>query len=437
MKATDKNTLSRRNFIKLMAGAGVMLAGGGILALRKTSMGRDIENHARSLLHDKQSQYLRQLITTDNAHSRRIMWQAAEPMKEPLIRLRLKKDTKREMVFPVQDDSFFDDGENHIQYSALLDNLAPDTAYEFAIEDGKEQTDWFPVQTADATKDDFTMLIFTDSQSSDYSDWRNVAQSAIKRHPEAELFTDLGDLVDNGEDSSQWRAWFGSIEGLIDRIPFVPVMGNHECYNRDWKEQLPMAYLHYFNVPDNHSNSFNRYYYSFDYGQVHFTVLNTMERELKNFKDGLMEEQVEWLHKDLSSTKKPWKIVLMHRDVLQYRIARRPERKEGISEEGQLFMPIFEQYGVDIVLTGHLHTYRNRGHIVGESHNDKGPLYLLCGLSGNVRYDRLWTSHSLDKVVAPQPETDNYLTMRVAGNSITIRCFLPDGTQLDEISVTK
>lgn len=434
---TEKNKISRRNFIKIMAGIGVLAAGGGIFTLRKTSLGRDIENQARELLQDKQFQYLRQMVTSDNTRSRRIMWQASEYMSNPQIRLRLQNDTKREMVIPAQDDSFFDDGENHIQYSALLDRLEPDTKYEYAVEDGSKASKWFPVQTATDNKSKFSMLIFTDSQSSEYSDWRNVAQNAIKRHPEAEIFTNLGDLVDNGEDSSQWRAWFGALDGIIDQIPFAPVVGNHECYNRDWKEQLPMAYLHFFNVPENNSKDFNRYYYSFDYGQVHFAVLGTVEKEIKNFKSGLMEEQADWLEKDLQRTTKPWKIVLMHKDVLQYRIARMPERKEGFSEEGQLFMPIFEKYNVDIVLTGHLHTYRNRGHIIQGKHDPNGPLYILCGLSGNVRYDRLWTDHALDEVVAPQPETDNYMTMDVEGNVITIRCFLPDGTKIDEVKVNK
>ena len=258
---TEKDKISRRNFIKVMAGIGVLAAGGGIFTLRKTSFGRDIENQARELLQDKQFQYLRQMVTSDNTRSRRIMWQASEYMSNPQIRLRLQNDTKREMVIPAQDDSFFDDGENHIQYSALLDRLEPGTKYEFAVEDGSKASKWFPVQTATDNKDKFSMLIFTDSQSSDYSDWRNVAQNAIKRHPEAEIFTNLGDLVDNGEDSSQWRAWFGALDGIIDQIPFAPVVGNHECYNRDWKEQLPMAYLRFFNVPENNSKDFNRYYY--------------------------------------------------------------------------------------------------------------------------------------------------------------------------------
>ena len=66
--------------------------------------------------------------------------------------------------------------------------------------------------------------------------------------------------MDNGEDSSQWRAWFGALHGIMDKLVFVPVMGNHECYDRNWKERLPEAYLHYFQVPTNGSTEFDRYY---------------------------------------------------------------------------------------------------------------------------------------------------------------------------------
>ena len=436
----ENKKITRRRFIKGAVGLGALAAlGGGFAALRHTSVGRDIKNQARSLLQDKQTQYIRQMVTDDNNTTRTVMWQSDTLMTNPQLRLRQKGagSSDNEISIPVKKDFFTDDGAEVKQYSANIDGLKPNTEYEFAIEDGDNISKWFTLDTAYRDKEKFTMLIFPDSQSSDYTDWENVAQAAIKAYPQAEIFTNMGDLVDNGEDSSQWRAWFGALHGIMDKLVFVPVMGNHECYDRNWKERLPEAYLHYFQVPTNGSTEFDRYYYSFDYGQVHFVVLNTMEEEIKNFKTGLIEEQIKWLHKDLQNTDKPWKIVLMHRDVLQYRISRMPERKEGFSEDGLIFMPIFEEYGVDIVFTAHLHTYRNRGHIVQGEHNAKGPLYILTGVAGNVRYDNLWTDHTLDLVVAPQPETDNYVTMEVNGKEITISCFLPDGTKLDEIKVNK
>lgn len=48
-----------------------------------------------------------------------------------------------------------------------------------------------------------------------------------------------------------------------------------------------------------------------------------------------------------------------------------------------------------------------------------------------MRYPGLWVDHALDKVIAPQPETDNYLTLCVKDASVEIACFLPDGTEID------
>jgi hypothetical protein len=166
-------------------------------------------------------------------------------------------------------------------------------------------------------------------------------------------------------------------------------------------------------------------------------VLNSQWDETEAFKPGLMAEQLEWLRKDAEGSSKKWKIALIHKDVLQYRIHNRPERQEGISEVGEAFMPLFEELGIDLVFTAHLHTYRNRGHIKNFRRDSQGPLYLLTGVAGNVRYPGLWIDHELDEVVAPQPETDNYLTMQVTNKEITVRCFLPNGQEIDKVTLTK
>lgn len=122
-----------------------------------------------------------------------------------------------------------------------------------------------------------------------------------------------------------------------------------------------------------------------------------------------------------------------------YRIHGRPERRQGFEDVGLMFMPLFERYGVDAVLTAHLHTYRNRGHLwqLDESPDGRGPLYLLTGLTGNVRYPGLWIDHDLDRVKAPQPETDNFLTLEADADSLRFACYLPDGTKIDEATLTK
>ncbi|WP_033169184.1 metallophosphoesterase family protein [Selenomonas sp. ND2010] len=424
--------MNRRTFIIGGVGTLGLLAGGAFLA--PGTLYRKAANGVRSLAGDLDAQYLRQLITADAAHSRTIMWQAEDVLTRPAIEYRIQGQAEVQQV-PAREDFFSDDGVKNKQYLAQLQDLQAAATYEYRVVTETAASDWHTLQTAG--DGDFECLLFPDSQSSDYSDWENLAQNAAKRNPQAAFFINMGDIVDNGEDHTQWQAWFHGVEGIIDRLPFVPLMGNHETYDQNWKVRLPEAYLHYFAVPENGSQDFSRYYYSFDYGPVHFIVLNSQWQETEDFKPGLMEEQLNWLRQDASASRKKWKIVLVHKDVLQYRIHKRPERQEGISDLGRNFMPLFDELGIDLVFTAHLHTYRNRGHIKNFQRDGSGPLYILTGVAGNVRYPGLWVDHQLDEVVAPQPETDNYLTLKVTDREITVKCFLPDGQEIDKVKVTK
>ena len=100
-------------------------------------------------------------------------------------------------------------------------------------------------------------------------------------------------------------------------------------------------------------------------------------------------------------------------------------------------MPLFDELGVDLVFSAHLHTYRNRGHLYHFTRSQRGPLYILTGVAGNVRYPGLWIDHELDQTIAPQPETDNYLTLEASADALRVQCFLPDGTRIDDASITK
>lgn len=424
--------MNRRTFITGALATLGLLAGGFYFA--KGSLYRQAVNGVRSLSGEVEARFLRQLITSDAAHSRTIMWQSDSPLTNAGVEYRLAGQEDIRMT-AAREDFFTDDGVKNNQYLVNLQKLEADADYEYRVVAEGATGEWHSLRTAGA--EDFECLIFPDSQSSDYSDWEALAQDAARRNPQAAFFINMGDIVDNGEDHTQWQAWFNGVEGIMDRLPFVPLMGNHETYDQNWQVRLPEAYLHYFAVPENGSEDFSRYYYSFDYGEVHFIVLNSQWEETEEFKPGLLEEQLQWLRKDAEGSDKKWKIALIHKDVLQYRIHKRPERQEGISDVGEAFMPLFDELGIDIVFTAHLHTYRNRGHIRNFQRDSGGPLYILTGVAGNVRYPGLWVDHQLDEVVAPQPETDNYLTMQVTAKEITVRCFLPDGREIDRVTVTK
>ena len=390
---------------------------------------------------------IRQVITADSATSRTVMWQSETEEKDAFVEYRIAKTdgakaegaaarvkhfTQKER----RNETFKDNGKTSVVHTVTLQNLQPGTEYEYRLGCGDKRSDWFHLTTAQGNN--FKALIFPDSQSANYKSWENVAMPAWQRNQDARFFIIMGDLVDNGEHAYQWNEWFTRIRPMITRIPVAPVMGNHETYTSDWKVRMPLAYLHYFQLPEGAPEKYRNQFYSFDYGDVHFVVLNNLMREMEQFQPDILQEQLAWFRADMEQTKKKWKIVLMHKDVLRYGfLTRKTPREEGISEEGNIFMPLFDQYGVDVVLTAHLHTYRNRGRIYNFARSDKGPLYILTGVAGDVRYPNLWKRHSLDVALAPQPETNNYMVMEADSSSLKFSCYLPDGTKVDEAVAEK
>ena len=415
---------------------GVLLLGCGNGAT-KTGFGKAAESFTAFAETDAFN--LRQVITADSSASRTVMWQSYAEEKDAFVEYRATKaenaviQTQKEHI----NDKFTDNGKTSYVHTVTLNNLKPGTEYEYRLGHENRRSQWYRLNTAN-THNTYKALIFPDSQSAKYKVWEDVAMPAWLRNRDAQFFIAMGDLVDNGEHAYQWNEWFTRIGPMSTRIPAAPVLGNHETYTMDWKVRVPQAYLHYFQLPEGAPEAYKNQFYSFDYGDVHYVVLNTQMREMKDFYPNLLQDQLAWFKADMEKSKKKWNVVLMHKDVLRYGfLTRKTPREEGFSEEGKVLMPLFDKYKVDVVLTAHLHTYRNRGHIYDFKRDTKGPLYILTGVAGDVRYPNLWKRHSLDVAIAPQPETNNYMVLEASADRLRFSCYLPDGTIIDEAEVKK
>lgn len=379
--------------------------------------------------------HVRQLVAADNKTARTIMWQAQ--VKQPYT-LEYRSGGGEARSLAATDSSFSDVKADYIQYTAQLENLQPGTSYEYRINTEKSRGAWHKLQTEQGGA--FTALIFPDSQSSDYSGWQQLARDATARHPESSLYVNMGDLVDNGQDASQWRAWLNSVEPFSDRLPLAPLPGNHEAYSLEWQVAFPQSYVHLFQVPANGLPQYPKQFYSFDYGPVHFTVLDTNFPELKELQPQLWEEELAWLRQDLAAAKAKWKIVLQHRDIMLYGFgpeSGRAQTEARFIDVGQTLMPIFEEYKVDAVLSAHLHTYRRRVPLRNFAPAEDGITYILTGVAGSVRYPKLWADWEWDAARAPKPETANYMTLQADEQQLVFRAFLPDGRQFDEYVMKK
>ena len=144
----------------------------------------------------------------------------------------------------------------------------------------------------------------------------------------------VGDLVNNGNSQSDWDI-FNEITGeLRSETDFYPALGNHE-YQSD-------LYFDNFELPNNEQ------WYSVELHGIHFIVLNTC------VDIGPGSEQYLWLVSDLSNIGDNIKYTAAIFHHPAYNTGQHIEDEKDLREK---IMPLFNQYGVDIVFAGHDHNY--------------------------------------------------------------------------------
>lgn len=361
--------------------------------------------------------FLRQIVTKDSRNSRTIMWQSDLAEKFLL-----------EYKLVGEEIAHFAEVENQENiYFGALEGLKSESLYKFRVIAGENATDWQNLRTSG--DGEFQMLIFADSQCEHYEIWRKTAEIAAENYPDAEIFTVIGDLVDNGEADYQWRAFFDSAEKLLDKI-FAPVMGNHECYGVDWFNALPNGYLKNFVLPNNNSKDFGGYFYSFDYGAAHFFILNTQFAELDKFKPKLHDAQEYFLRRDAANQNRHWKIVFMHKDIYDY-------AQDKFNDIADIFMDLFGELEIDLVFTGHLHTYRNRGRLFARKKSPRGTIYILCGRSGDQKY--VEPHSNIDEITYKnlRTEPESFISLNISAEEINLTAQTVSGEILDKFTIRK
>ncbi|KAG5367942.1 Acid phosphatase [Yarrowia sp. C11] len=173
--------------------------------------------------------------------------------------------------------------------------------------------------------------------------------------------------------------------------------------------------INHFRMPDTESGGVGPFWYSFDYGLVHFINFNT-ETDLGKYGPGPDSvggsddmdsgefgedgEQLQWLKNDLKKvdrSKTPWVIAMGHRP---WYVA--AAKKNRCLECQAAFEKTFNDYGVDLVLFGHRHLY-NRIHPIDDKgnidpnglNNPSAPWYIVNGAAGH--YDGLDTAKKTDE----------------------------------------
>ncbi len=296
------------------------------------------------------------------------------------------------------------------RFSVVLTNLIPDTSYVYRV--GSDE-DWSGVKSfrTEGGDDDFTFLYLGDVQEG-YDAWGEMIKDIYDDNPQICFALVGGDLTTMGRDCAEWSEFLTAATGVFSQIPMMPAKGNHD------KE----LFTEFFALPDNGPRGHYEIFYSFDYGDAHFTVLDSSNITTAPVK--------QWLQEDLEATDKKWKFAMFHHPPYQ-------NFDDGKTIDDALreyWVPILEENQVDMVFTGHQHVYM-RTHPIYEGQimeNSYGVVYVL-GNSGSKFYN-LGQGFPY---VAREEAGNNYQVIQLDGDVLTLTSRYPDGSLIETYVLDK
>ncbi|BBB92078.1 MAG TPA: fibronectin type III domain-containing protein [Methylomusa anaerophila] len=342
-------------------------------------------------------------------------------------------------------------------HSAMVSGLRPGTKYNYRVGDGVNWSSVSSFTTAVAGATSFKFLVFGDSQSGiigtpEYTPWQNNVHAAYAANTDAKFFINVGDLTECGQNYVHWNNWYAACQDIINTIPAMPSEGNHETYSSNYNSGSPgwippsgstaepYEYVHQFKVPQNGPAGLNTQAYSWDFGNVHFAIIDSqydeeVTAELKARFPGttFLDLQKTWLENDLKNTQKQWKIVIFHKTPYYNKANRTNELLKTA------FCPIIEKYNVDVVFNGHDHgisrTYPIKGDVFQNSPS-KGTVYYVTGRSGNKYYTDL-SKKVWDQFFYDANDMPGYVVAQVNGSSLTLKAVKQNGTVVDTYTINK
>ena len=210
-----------------------------------------------------------------------------------------------------------------------------------------------------------------------------------------------GDLVEYGFNAAQWGEALRAFSAATSVIPARFAIGNHESLFAGLNNYEKYAYPEGMDI-----QSGSRLWYRIDSGNAHFLVL-----DIEWSAESYTEEQSEWLEAQLKDIPADdWKIVINHgfyyasgSHVDGWDWFDNPETIDAVT-------PLFEQYGVDIVMSGHNHQM--------ELLEQNGVTYALCGAFGGLpENSRAYTSPAS---LWYQSGTYGFMDVSISGNECSI-----------------
>ena len=331
-------------------------------------------------------------------------------------------------------------------WTVTLTGLSANTTYNYRVAINNNWSAYSTFKTAPSSASTtFKFLVFGDTSNEDldYAGFQANINAAFAAHPDAKFFMENGDIANQGQLYNNWAPWIAAAQNVVNKIPAMLTVGKDECLfgeDPETEEDVlapPALFKKVWPYPQNGPANFKGDCYSFDYASAHIAVI---PNQVSGYfptdpaaQIAMLESIAAWLDADLAATTKTWKIVSMHLDFYP-----------TMSDRGQVLIrqyiqPILDEYHVDIVFDGHVHTMARTFPINNNriySNPADGTVYVTVGMGQadpkedvNPKYFHSWAMDGQTNA--------NYLAVEVEDHEIKITTTLANGTVVDVFEINK
>ncbi len=326
-----------------------------------------VEIHQRTLTSSDISFDL-ELIGTDTIEVIRGPYLQQGSDSQAIVKWRTNTPTNSVVLYGTDlgnlNQSKFDSAETS-DHEIVIDNLSPDTKYFYAVgyndtnQDiiiaGDNTNHFFRTSPVPGTSKATKIWIIGDSGTANQNA-TNVKEAYLNSHVgDTDLWIMLGDNAYNdGTDQEYQAAVFDMYPELLENTILWSTLGNHDGHSADSQTNTG-PYYEIFSLPTaaeagGHASG-TEAYYSFDYGNIHFVCLDSYDSDRSS--NGAM---LSWLENDLLSTNADWVIAFWHHPPYT-KGSHDSDTESALIAMRENAVSLLEDHGVDLVLSGHSHSY--------------------------------------------------------------------------------
>ncbi|CAJ1226803.1 hypothetical protein LZY01_13400 [Levilactobacillus zymae] len=305
--------------------------------------------------------------------------------------------------------------------------LKPGTSYAYRVGDG---TNWSAVRhfTTLTDSNKFSFNVFGDTQVGNYgqlNDFDNFLNGVEKSQDKPAFGIHVGDFNDDQTlyTEAEATARIFDEHPYYDSMDMLHVMGNHEYMGDDGSKSIEML-----GVPNgNGPKTVRKGTYSVDYGNMHIASIGWTDDPKE------MQRELDWLKQDMQASKKTWRVVTTHQPAYN----KNPADSRS-TMFNKMLPPVCDELGIDVVFSGHDHSYGRTFPLVGGKKAAHGTTYIAAGHTGEKTYDIRPNQPEVWDMIQTEAnkKQKTFLTVKIDGNKLSLLTVDAQGNQVDAAELT-